>query len=82
MDQQHRICDYEESTYRTDFWEGQGREYEDLVERIALRNLLPATGHRLLDIGPGFGRLSEFYEGYDQVVLLDYSRTLLRQAQE
>jgi ubiquinone/menaquinone biosynthesis C-methylase UbiE len=82
MDQEHRICDYEESTYRTDFWEGQGREYEDLVERIALRRLLPPMGRRLLDIGPGFGRLSEFYQGYEQVVLLDYSRTLLRQAQE
>lgn len=44
--------------------------------------MLPPTGHRLLDIGPGFGRLSEFYEGYEQVILLDYSRTLLRQAQE
>lgn len=82
MDQQRRICDYEESTYRTDFWEGQGREYEDLVERIALRHLLPPTGRCLLDIGPGFGRLSEFYEGYERVVLLDYSRTLLRQAQK
>jgi SAM-dependent methyltransferase len=34
-----------------------------------------------LDIGAGFGRLSEFYSGYDQVVLLDYSRSLLREAQ-
>ncbi len=77
-----RVCDYEESDYRTDFWEGQGREYEDLAERIALRRLLPSTGRRLLDIGAGFGRLSAFYEGYEQVVLLDYSRSLLRQAQD
>jgi ubiquinone/menaquinone biosynthesis C-methylase UbiE len=82
MDQKPRICDYEDSSYRTDFWEGQGREYEDLAERIAIRRLLPPTGRRLMDIGAGFGRLSEFYGGYEQVVLLDYSRSLLRQAQE
>lgn len=76
-----RVCDYEDTDYRADFWQGQGREYEDLAERIALRRLLPAAGHRLLDIGAGFGRLSEFYAGYEQVVLLDYSRSLLRQAQ-
>jgi SAM-dependent methyltransferase len=36
----------------------------------------------LIDIGGGFGRLSDFYGNYDQVVLLDYSCSLLRQAQE
>jgi ubiquinone/menaquinone biosynthesis C-methylase UbiE len=82
MNQEPRICNYEDSAYRTDFWEGQGREYEDLAERIALRRLLPATGRRLIDIGAGFGRLSDFYAGYEQVVLLDYSRSLLRQAQQ
>jgi len=82
MDGEHRICDYEDSAYRTDFWEGQGREYEDLAERIALRHLLPRAGRRLIDIGGGFGRLSEFYAGYEQVVLLDYSRSMLRQARE
>jgi ubiquinone/menaquinone biosynthesis C-methylase UbiE len=81
MDHEPRICDYEDSGYRTDFWEGQGREYEDLAERIALRLLLPPMGRRLIDIGGGFGRLSEFYDGYEQVILLDYSTSLLRQAQ-
>ncbi|MGD8793435.1 MAG: methyltransferase domain-containing protein, partial [Anaerolineae bacterium] len=37
---------------------------------------------RLIDVGAGFGRLSEFYGRYDQVVLLDYSRSLLAQARE
>jgi ubiquinone/menaquinone biosynthesis C-methylase UbiE len=81
MAREKRICSYEDSNYRTDFWDGQGREYEDLAERIALRRLLPSDGHRLIDIGAGFGRLSEFYDGYEQVVLLDYSRSLLQQAQ-
>jgi SAM-dependent methyltransferase len=74
------ICDYENSTYRTDFWEGRGREYEDLVERLALRRLLPAGGRRILDIGAGFGRLADMYDGYEQVVLLDYSRSQLEYA--
>jgi SAM-dependent methyltransferase len=76
------ICDYEGSTYRTDFWEGKGREYEDLAERIALRKLLPPAGTRLMEIGAGFGRLVDLYDGYQQVVLLDYSKSMLRQAQE
>lgn len=76
------ICDYEGSTYRTDFWEGQGRDYEDLAERTAIRRLLPPTGGRLLEIGAGFGRLTQMYRGYDQVVLLDYSRSQLEYARQ
>lgn len=75
------VCDYEGSDYRTRFWEGQGRDYEDQVERIALRRLLPPTGETLIEIGAGFGRLADEYRGYDRVVLFDYSRSLLREAQ-
>jgi SAM-dependent methyltransferase len=76
------ICDYEGSQYRTDFWEGQGREYEDRVERLALRRLLPPRGRRLLEIGAGFGRLADLYVGYDEVLLLDYAVSQLQQARE
>lgn len=76
------ICDYEGSTYRTDFWEGKGREYEDRVERIAVRRLLPPTGDRIMDVGAGFGRLVPLYTGYKQVVLLDYSRSQLEFARQ
>ncbi len=75
------VCDYEGSAYRTEFW-GQGREYEDAVERVALRRLLPATGNRLIEIGGGYGRLMPLYDGYDEVVLVDYARSQLRQAYE
>lgn len=75
------VCDYEGSTYETDFWVGRNRDYEDRVERIALRRLLPPTGHTLIDIGAGFGRLADLYEGYERVILVDYSRSMLRQAQ-
>lgn len=75
------VCDYEGSDYRTRFWENQGRDYEDRVERIALRRLMPPVGATLIEIGAGFGRLANEYTGYDQVVLFDYSRSLLREAQ-
>lgn len=78
----YTICDYEGTSYRARFWAGQGREYEDLAERIALRRLLPPHGRRLLELGAGFGRLVNLYEGYDQVILLDYAKSGLREAQE
>lgn len=74
------VIDYEGSQYRSDFWEGQGRQYEDAAERLALQQLLPAQGGRIAEIGAGFGRLADLYGGYDQVLLFDYSRTLLEEA--
>jgi ubiquinone/menaquinone biosynthesis C-methylase UbiE len=75
------ICDYEGSFYRTDFWTHE-RAYEDAVERVALKALLPSVGRRLIDIGAGFGRLVDLYAGYEQVVLFDYSRSLLKEARD
>lgn len=77
-----RICDYEGSQYRTEFWQNQNRAYEDAVERVAIRKLLPSQGGRLLEIGAGFGRLVDLYDGYQQVVLVDYARTQLEEAQK
>ena len=76
------VCDYEGSRYRYDFWEGQGREYEDLAERAALRALLPASGELLIEVGAGYGRLADLYHGYQRVVLLDYARSQLEEAQK
>jgi len=76
------ICDYEGSDYRTAFWEGQGREYEDTVERTLLRRWLPQSGRRLIDIGAGFGRLADLYDGYEQVVLFDYSFSQIAYARQ
>ena len=80
--QQPKICDYEGATYRTDFWEGQGRDYEDRVERIAIGRLIPSEGERIIEVGAGFGRLADLYTGYEQVVLFDYSRSQLEYARE
>ncbi|MFN2148127.1 MAG: methyltransferase domain-containing protein [Anaerolineales bacterium] len=76
------VCDYEGSDYQQSFWEQGGREYEDRVEAVALDRLLPEGGQRLLEIGAGAGRNTPRYHGFDQIVLLDYSRTQLEQARD
>ncbi len=76
------VCDYEGSDYQTSFWDQGGREYEDQVEAIALRRLLPPSGKLLLEIGAGAGRNTPRYYGFKQVVLLDYSLTQLQQARQ
>jgi ubiquinone/menaquinone biosynthesis C-methylase UbiE len=75
------VCDYEGSDYQTSFWEQGGREYEDRTEAIALRRLLPKRGRVLLELGAGAGRNTPRYLGFDRIILLDYSRTQLEQAQ-
>ena len=75
-----RVCDYEGSPYRRVFWEEADRSFEDAAERLALRALLPPSGHRLLDLGAGFGRLAGEYDGYEDVVLLDYAHSMLTDA--
>ncbi|MCL6432514.1 MAG: methyltransferase domain-containing protein [Anaerolineae bacterium] len=80
MTQHPPVLDYGESTYEQDFWRGKGRDYEDAAERRALRRLLPASGDRLIDVGAGFGRLANLYRGHREIILLDYSPDLLRDA--
>jgi SAM-dependent methyltransferase len=74
------VCDYEGSDYQQRFWGAGERRYEDRVEAIALRRLLPAGTGRLLEFGAGAGRHSGRYAGYERVVLLDYSHSQLIQA--
>jgi ubiquinone/menaquinone biosynthesis C-methylase UbiE len=76
------VCDYEGSDYQTRFWEKGGRDYEDRCEAIALKRLLPSNGSLMLELGAGAGRNTMRYRGFERVVLLDYSRTQLKQAQE
>ncbi len=76
------ICDYEGSSYQETFWEAGGREYEDQAEAVALAALLPSAGDLLLEIGAGAGRNTPRYQGFKRVVLLDYSVSQLRLAQE
>lgn len=66
------------------FW--QGREYEDLAERLALKKLLPNNQRplkKILEIGCGFGRLADFYSPlFNKVTLSDPSIKLLNQAKK
>jgi len=75
------VCNYEGSDYQTSFWDKGGREYEDRTEAIALKRLLPPSGRLMLELGAGAGRNTPRYLGFDRVVLNDYSRTQLEQAQ-
>jgi ubiquinone/menaquinone biosynthesis C-methylase UbiE len=76
------VCDYEGSDYQSRFWEQGGRAYEDAVEAVALKRLLPPGGQWLLELGAGAGRNTPRYAGFKHVVLVDYSSTQLQQAQE
>lgn len=79
---ENRIIDYEGSNYRTDFWEGRGRDYEDRVERLVMARLLPTAGQRLMEVGAAYGRLVPLYRGFREVVLLDYSVSQLQYARQ
>ena len=76
------ICDYEGSDYQIAFWEQGSRAYEDQVEAVALKRLLPERGELLLEIGAGAGRNSLRYKDFKRIILLDYSLSQLRLAQE
>lgn len=75
------VCDYEGSDYQASFWDTGQRQYEDQTEARALRAFLPPRGQLLLEIGAGAGRNTPRYAGFERVVLMDYSRTQLQQAQ-
>jgi ubiquinone/menaquinone biosynthesis C-methylase UbiE len=82
MTDQPPVCDYEGSDYQARFWETGQRAYEDQTEARALRALLPPSGGQLLlEIGAGAGRNTPRYAGFERIVLFDYSRTQLEQAQ-
>lgn len=76
------VCNYEGSDYQKSFWDQGGRQYEDRTEAIALKRLLPKNGRLMLELGAGAGRNTPRYVGFDRIVLLDYSRTQLEQAQQ
>ena len=75
------VCNYEGSDYQSSFWDKGDRAYEDRVEAIALRRLLPKSGRLLLELGAGAGRNTPRYQDFERIVLVDYSRTQLQQAQ-
>lgn len=45
-----------------------------------MKHMLPPAGSRILEVGAGFGRMVDMYDGYETVVLVDYARTQLEEA--
>ncbi len=76
------VCSYEGSDYQETFWDQGGRAYEDAVEGVALKRLLPSHGKLMLELGAGAGRNSPRYAGFERVVLVDYARTQLERARD
>jgi ubiquinone/menaquinone biosynthesis C-methylase UbiE len=65
-----------------EFWNEASKTRLDELEKKIICKLLPTSGYRIIDIGCGFGRLSSCYlNRFEQVVMLDGSIELLRQAQ-
>jgi ubiquinone/menaquinone biosynthesis C-methylase UbiE len=82
VNEKRPVCDYEGSDYQERFWERGDRLYEDHVEAVALKKLLPPVGHRILEVGAGAGRNVPRYGGFQKVILVDYARSQLELAQE
>ncbi len=77
------ICDYTDTDYKHNFWEQSDRVYEDKAERQALKKLLPERGKAILDLGAGYGRLTdEYVDHFEEVVLFDFAANLLKQAEQ
>ena len=65
------------------FWTGRQKRSLDELEHAIVRILLPVSGRRIIDVGCGFGRLADCYlDRFEQIVMLDGSMSLLRQALE
>jgi ubiquinone/menaquinone biosynthesis C-methylase UbiE len=65
------------------FWTGLQRHNMDELEHVMVSDLLPVSGRRIIDVGCGYGRLADCYIGrFQQVIMVDGSMSLLRQAFE
>lgn len=76
----HRL--YEGIDYK-EFWSGLQKQKQDELEQSLVRDLLPAKGRRIIDVGCGYGRLTDCYtQRFKQVVMVDGSISLLNEAME
>jgi ubiquinone/menaquinone biosynthesis C-methylase UbiE len=81
-DTNHAYRMYEGIEYK-EFWKESKKHNLDRLEHAIVSSLLPACGRRIIDIGCGFGRLSDCYlDRFEQVIMLDGSVTLLQQARK
>lgn len=74
--------DYNNFNYRKIFWGKHQRDYEDAADKRAIQKIISPTSW-FLDLGGGFGRLIPVYqEEMDNIILMDSSIELLREARE
>jgi ubiquinone/menaquinone biosynthesis C-methylase UbiE len=65
------------------FWSSHSRQKLNQLEHAIIKELIPQKGHRIIDLGCGYGRLSDCYiDRFDMAVLFDGSLSLLKTAQE
>lgn len=82
LNPEHTSRLYDGTEYR-EFWAGKQKASLDELEHALVRELLPISGRRMIDIGCGYGRLADCYlDRFEQVLMLDGSITLLQQARE
>ncbi len=82
-DTEEFTCRLYEGVEYTAYWDEEARRRTDALERAIVGGLLPSGGQRLLDVGCGFGRLSQAYaDRFRQTVMLDGSMSMLRQARD
>jgi SAM-dependent methyltransferase len=80
--EEHPYSLYEGIEYK-EFWNGSQRRNLDELERAIVYNILPVSGYRIIDVGCGYGRLADCYmDRFQQVIMVDGSMSLLRQAFE
>lgn len=78
-----QIVDYSDHDYEKKFWKGKNREYEDLIDRLTVKKMLPSQGAHILEMGAGFGRLCpEYAIRFRKVTLFEYAPNLIAQARE
>ncbi len=66
-----------------EYWNAADKQRLNELEHAIVRELLPPTGNRILDLGCGYGRMSDCYLGrFQDIVMFDGSLSLLREAQK
>ncbi len=73
---------YEGFDYQA-FWQGPSRRHLDVLEHRVVAELLPAHGRRVVEVGCGYGRLTDAYvDRFDAVVVVDAAWSLLERARD
>jgi ubiquinone/menaquinone biosynthesis C-methylase UbiE len=71
---------YEDVDYEA-FWDDPVQTRQDRLEKYLTSRLLPLSGHRIIDVGCGYGRLYPCYKDrFSTVILFDGSVQLLKKA--